>query len=106
MRRAVGRARPVAVATSLSVITGRTGWKARITSSPRASASMKSGPVSGRAGMADLSRTGSDSGPDDGSRQRNAADHLPADLDVGGGFVEEKPAVAGLLGQCACRKPH
>jgi hypothetical protein len=51
MRRAVGRASPVAAATSLSGITGRRGWNARITSSPRASASMKSGPVSGRAGM-------------------------------------------------------
>ena len=41
----MGRASPVAVATSLSDIASRPGSKAAITSSPRASDSMKSGPV-------------------------------------------------------------
>ena len=45
---AVGRARPVAVATSANDITGRPGSNAAITSRPRASASMKSGPVPSR----------------------------------------------------------
>ena len=44
IRRAVGRARSLAVATSARVSRGRSAPKARITSSPRASASMNSGP--------------------------------------------------------------
>ena len=49
MRRAVGRASPVAAATAASDMAGWRGWNARITSRPRASASMKSGLVSRRA---------------------------------------------------------
>src|SRR5918998_5298915 len=44
-RRAVGRARPAATATSLRVIVGRSAPKQDSTSSPRARASTKSGPV-------------------------------------------------------------
>src|ERR1044072_3749417 len=49
MRRAVGRASPAAVATSVSDMLARPGWNTLMTSRPRASASMKSGPVSARA---------------------------------------------------------
>src|ERR1700712_2353728 len=48
MRRAVGRASPVVAATSLSDSDARPGRKAAITSRPRASDSMKSGPLPGR----------------------------------------------------------
>ena len=51
MRRAVGRASPVAVAISLSDMVARPARKAVTTSSPRARDSMKSGPLPGR-GMA------------------------------------------------------
>src|SRR5919107_4990263 len=44
-RRAVGRASPAAVATSLSDIAGRSASKQATTSRPRASASTKSGPA-------------------------------------------------------------
>ena len=46
IRRTVGRASPVSAAISLSVDTRRPGRKLRTTSSPRARASMKSGPLS------------------------------------------------------------
>ena len=49
IRRAVGRASPVAPATAASDMAGWPGWNARITSRPRARASMKSGLVSRRA---------------------------------------------------------
>ncbi len=48
MRRAVGRARPVALATSLSDIPAVPGWNALMTSNPRAIDSMKSGSASRR----------------------------------------------------------
>src|SRR5262249_35752209 len=54
IRRAVGLASPVAVATSVNDITGCRGWKAVMTSRPRASASMKSGPVPSRGMVAPL----------------------------------------------------